>query len=358
MVAFELDDLQRDWLSHQLRKEGITKWQLIETIADASFRCYHRIAHPQGSYILMQFLPDKEDGKRIVQTAEFFLAHGIRVPQLHSYDISLGLVLQEDMGTELLAARSSSEAAAIDSSLYYKAVDELIRLQKLDAAELGFFSREQQLQEMQLFTEWFLSGWLGYEASPAQLDDYYHLLVGLLAAAPQSCLHMDFHSRNLVLLPNDAIGVLDYQDARTGHFCYDMVSLLRDAYIRLPDELTEELMRYWMAKVKPFFGIKDEEFFHYHFALMTLQRCIKVCGTFARLYLRDNKPRYLNDIPLVLSHLNRAANGVIGSAASQLSEAENQEMQNKHRFFCRLLADLEPVVREKIGSALPSEQEG
>jgi len=341
LVGFELEDRQRDWLTNQLRKERIISWQLAETIADASFRCYHRIVHPQGSYILMHFLPEKEDGKRIVQTAEFFLAHKVRIPQLYGHNISLGLLLQEDMGSNLLVARSTS---AMDSSIYHKAVDELIKLQRLDASEFGSFTEEWQLQEMELFSKWFLKDWLGYGIPADRLNDYYHSLTQALAAAPNCCIHMDFHSRNLVLLPNDAIGVLDYQDVCMGHFCYDMVSLLCDAYIRLPDELAKQLMSYWMMETKSFFQINDEAFFHHQFALMTLQRCVKVCGTFARLFLRDKKARYLGDMPLVLSYLNRAV--------AQLLDTEEGTGKSRdgHRFFQQLLADIEPIVKEKIAS--------
>ena len=289
----------------------------------------------------MHFLPEKEDGKRILQTAEFFLAHGIRIPQLYGHNISIGLMLQEDMGSKLLVAQSTS---TIDSSIYHKAVDELIKLQRLDASEFGMFNQERQLQEMELFSKWFLKDWLDYETSMDRLNDYYHLLKRALAAAPNCCIHMDFHSRNLVLLPNDMVGVLDYQDVCMGHFCYDMVCLLCDAYIRLSDELAEQLMNYWMREMRSFFKIRDEAFFHHQFTLMTLQRSIKVCGTFARLFLRDKKARYLKDMPLVLSYLNRAADQLLAT------EEGTSKLKDEHRFFQQLLTDLEPIVKEKLAS--------
>ena len=185
----------------------------------------------------MHFAPDKENGERIIQTAQFFLAQGIRVPLLHSYDTSLGLALQEDMGSELLAQRNRQ---FINPILYYKAIDELKKIQLLDAVSLGVFDENRQMDEMRLFSEWFLGNWLHYEFPSEQLENYYLLVARSLAAAPRLCAHGDFHSRNIVLLKGDAIGLLDYQDACMGHFCYDMVSLLRDAYIRLPNQLVKK----------------------------------------------------------------------------------------------------------------------
>ena len=318
-------------------------------MADASFRCYYRIAHSQGSFVLMTFPPAKEDGERILKTAEFFLSAGVRVPSLYAQDIGLGLILQEDMGSVLLAHRNAQK---MDISVYRKALDELMKIQKLNASSLGIFTPERMLQEMSLFTDWFIGKWFGTSSplSASYLQNFYESLVALMKDVPQSCVHCDFHSRNLCILPDDAIGVLDYQDALQGHFCYDIACLLQDAYIRLPNEKVRELYFYWLDGAMKIFALTDKEEVRRQFHLISIQRMLKVCGIFSRLYFRDGKSDYLKHIPLVMDYLHDA---VITAA-----NAQGEYMQRASSFLTDFLRKERPRIAVKIQETFAAARHG
>ncbi|TNE78997.1 MAG: phosphotransferase, partial [Gammaproteobacteria bacterium] len=121
---------------------------------------------------------------------------------------------------------------------------------------------------------------------------------------PTVLVHRDFHSRNLMLLDNGGIGVIDFQDAVTGPLTYDLVSLLRDCYIRWPASyVSRRALNYYRRAVAAGIAtpVSDKQFMRW-FDLMGLQRHIKVLGIFARLFLRDGKAGYLNDLPLVIRY--------------------------------------------------------
>ena len=116
-------------------------------------------------------------------------------------------------------------------------------------------------------------------------------------------VHRDYHSRNLMII-NPGPGVIDFQDAVTGPYTYDLVSLLRDCYIRWPDDQVLAWARYYHEQATAHGIISDLEFSRLQrdMDLMGLQRHLKVMGIFSRLSLRDKKPRYLADIPLVIDY--------------------------------------------------------
>lgn len=323
---------QKQWVHKQLKKMGISNWKFTDLMADASFRAYSRIIHPEGSFILMHFPPEKEDGKRIVESSKFLLANKVQVPRLYSYDTKLGVLLQQDLGKELLAHRNLQ---SIEPDLYKKALVQLKLIQKTDASSFGYLGEDKLMEEMELFSKWFVNDWLNAtkDKSVQKLEKLYLYITKNILAAPQCCVHMDFHSRNLCIVKNtkptplmakdikanklnqdkdEHIGILDYQDILQGHFCYDIWSLLRDAYALLPQSifniLYDECIDYATTK----FNLDYKEFTKSQFNLIGIQRCLKVCGIFARLSLRDNKTSYLQYIPLVMDYLIEAINNLTG----------------------------------------------
>jgi aminoglycoside/choline kinase family phosphotransferase len=142
------------------------------------------------------------------------------------------------------------------------------------------------------------------------LDDTFEQIVQCALAQPRVHVHRDYHSRNLMVLPDARNpGVLDFQDALYGPITYDLVSLLRDAYIRWEEEqVLDWAIRYWEVARKAHLPVpSDFGAFYRDFEWMGLQRHLKVLGIFARLYHRDGKDRYLADLPLVLRYVREVA---------------------------------------------------
>ena len=325
---------QQQWLNNQLQHIGISDWEFGDLIADASFRAYSRILHPCGSLILMHFPPAKEDGKRIVETSNFFADNGVQVPKLYAQDVNLGVVLQQDMGKELLSLRNASR---VNTNLYKMALEQLKLIQQLDASQFGLLDKENLMEEMQLFSKWFVSDWLRceQEVNLRQLNELYTQLTSKILEAPQCCVHLDFHSRNLCVVAAakqengtpgggsddkneyEYIGILDYQDTLQGHFCYDAWSLLRDAYILLPQNIFDSLLDDFIANTAERFNLEDKDYITAQFNLIGIQRCLKVCGIFARLSLRDGKAGYLQHIPLVMDYLQGAISNLSNYANKQ-----------------------------------------
>ena len=169
------------------------------------------------------------------------------------------------------------------------------------------YSRQPLLDEMNLFPEWFLTQLLGVDLQPSDhdlLNETMAILVDSALEQPQVLVHRDFHSRNLMLLADEEIGVIDFQDAVTGPLAYDLVSLLRDCYVRWPvDYISQRALNYYRSAEAA--GIAPQaskaQILRW-FDLMGLQRHIKVLGIFSRLCLRDGKHNYLNDLPLVIRY--------------------------------------------------------
>jgi len=167
-------------------------------------------------------------------------------------------------------------------------------------------------REMDLFDEWYLK--IHHKIQLAQkeqieLKSIFALIKENNLAQTQVYVHRDYHSRNLMLTENNNPGVLDFQDALYGPITYDAVSLWRDAYIEWQEEeVIDFLIDYWERARKVGLGVPgDFADFYRDFEWMGLQRHLKILGIFARLYHRDGKENYLNDIPLVLKYVRAVA---------------------------------------------------
>jgi aminoglycoside/choline kinase family phosphotransferase len=163
-------------------------------------------------------------------------------------------------------------------------------------------------RELQIFREWFLERFLGFDLGPAEaamLDGAWQVLVDSALEQPRVCVHRDFHSRNLMVTEEGNPGVLDFQDAVIGPIAYDAVSLLRDCYVAWPEERVDAwLGDYRESLVRAGLLVaEDAGRFRRWFDLMGMQRHLKAIGIFSRLKLRDGKPGYLKDIPRTLGYV-------------------------------------------------------
>ena len=293
---------------------------------DASFRRYFRLlltpsvalddevfradtpSHPKA-LIAVDSPPVTEDNAAFVRLAALLIAAGVRAPSVLAVDYEQGFMLLEDFGDKMLlpALLDAGEAGAL--ALYSPAFDALLALQEgVDSDALPDFDKPKLLAEMGLFTEWYCCGLLALELDARArevLDRAFEFLADAALAQPQCAVHRDYHSRNLMLLDDGELGVIDFQDAVHGAYTYDLVSLLRDCYISWPPSLVEEwagLFYQRRASSSAAVRQRGEQAFKRDFDLMGLQRHLKVMGIFSRLHLRDNKSAYLADIPLVTEY--------------------------------------------------------
>lgn len=297
-----------DWLAPHAAALDLDLATLRPASADASFRRYFRIdAGPASSLILMDAPPEREDSAPFVHARRVMADAGVHVPAILREDLARGFLLLEDFGD-----RTYLDALDADSArgLYGDATAALVRLQA--ASRPGVFpayDRALLLRELQLFPDWYLERHKAETLTNTDrqvLADAFATIVARTVGQPSVFVHRDYHSRNLMVLDGDANpGVIDFQDAVHGPITYDLVSLLKDAYIAWDEERVLDLaIRYWEVArkaglpVAPAFGD-----FYSDFEWMGLQRHLKVLGIFARLYHRDGKDRYLGDLPRVLSYV-------------------------------------------------------
>jgi len=230
----------------------------------------------------------------------------VSVPRVLAADLEQGFLLLEDFGSITYLSRLDAQSAP---ALYRDATAALVVIQKATAA--GVFPEYTKAllnRELMLFPQWYLGRHKGLELTSEQMQvmqTAFTLVVDSNLAQPAVFVHRDYHSRNLMVLPTGNPGILDFQDAVCGPITYDLVSLLRDAYIRWEEErVLDWAIRYWEAARAAGLPVnRDFSAFYRDFEWMGLQRHLKVLGIFARLSHRDGKNDYLKDMPLVLDHV-------------------------------------------------------
>ncbi|WGL15843.1 phosphotransferase [Microbulbifer bruguierae] len=272
---------------------------------DAGFRRYFR-TDTSPSLIAVDSPPQKTNVNRFVALADYLRRNGIHTPLVIAADIERGYMLLEDLGDTQLLRELNADSVA---GLYAEVMNELLCLQQINRAEGLFppYSRELLHMEMSLLPEWLIGKLLGRELDESEhqlLERTFALLLDSAAAQPQVLVHRDYHSRNLMIRDGERPGVVDFQDAVWGPVAYDVVSLLRDCYIRWPQEQVENWALAY-ASLAMDAGVVPEvtpETFLRWFDWMGLQRHFKVLGLFPRLCLRDGKRGYLPDLPLVIRY--------------------------------------------------------
>ena len=282
------------------------RFSVAPASADASFRRYFRATLADGrSYVAMDAPPELEDCRPYVRIAGLLRAAGVHAPEIHAQDLAQGFLLLEDLGGRTYL---ESLAASDPAPLYAAATDALLRWQLASRpAVLPDYDRTLLERELQLFPDWYLGRHLGRRlaADDAQvLRQAFDLILANNLAQPRVYVHRDYHSRNL-MISDPLPGVLDFQDAVHGPITYDLVSLLRDAYLRWDEErVLDWAVRYWEKARRAQLPVAaDFADFYRDFEWMGVQRQLKVVGIFARLRHRDGKERYLADIPRVLDYL-------------------------------------------------------
>lgn len=293
----------QQWVITQLNDPQL---QINHLPGDASFRRYARIQSQNKSYMLMDAPPEKENSLPFVNIDHFFDEHGVKVPHIVAEDLEQGFILLEDFGDTLLSTVLNDETA---DQYYTQAMKQLIELQKLptDTGLIPAYDFAKLHQEMSLFDQWFLP-FLDIdlnEQEQALLQDTYTLLANTAVAQPQVIVHRDYHCRNLMVLDdNPNLGIIDFQDAVVGAYTYDLISILRDAYVSWPaNKIKQWVAEFWQQLPVEQTANKTLADFEREFDFMAAQRHLKILGIFIRLNIRDGKIGYMKDIPLVFWYL-------------------------------------------------------
>ena len=294
-------------------------YKIAPASADASFRRYFRVSLADETYIAMDAPPPQEDCTPFVKVAELFLKAGLNVPKIVAKDLENGFLLLSDLGdTTFLSALQAPNGMSVAADLYRDASQVLIKMQLATQPNvLPPYDEALLTREMQLFPDWYITKHLNVtltEQQQAVLTKTFTLLNQNILAQSKVYVHRDYHSRNLMVqLASHDLGVLDFQDAVYGPITYDLVSLLKDAYISWDeDQILDWAVRYWQSAKKVGLPVPDDVAdFYRDFEWMGAQRHIKVLGIFARLYHRDGKDGYLKDMPLVMDYLRRVCDRYI-----------------------------------------------
>ncbi|WP_017410316.1 aminoglycoside phosphotransferase family protein [Aeromonas hydrophila] len=293
-------------LLHWARRiSGDASLQLTLISGDASFRRYHR----GGGLIWVDANPKTEKNHEFVRNASALHAGGLLAPEVRAVDYEQGLLAVTDLGdSQLIGCLNADNVLA----WYGKAIALLPRLGAVEL-DLEPFDSAFMARENSIFPEWLL----GHHLQLTLSDEEQQLLAETFAcltennlAQPQGVMHRDFHSRNLMVCggetPADSrLAVIDFQDMVIGPLSYDLVSLLKDCYVRWPDTVIEQGMRLGFDTLQQakLLGELDYAAFRRAADLTGMQRHLKAAGIFTRLYHRDGKSGYLKDIPRTLGYV-------------------------------------------------------
>lgn len=292
-------------------------FQLDSLPGDASARQYHRIQLSDSNdttvahYIVMDSA-DEQDAMRQFINVTKLMAPAINVPTLIAQDVTKGFLVLQDFGAiEFAHLLVDATPAQIDEH-YQLAMQTLVALQTVPVEtaksqhQLPDYDTELLDREMDLFSDWFMP-YIGVEFDKALWNTLKEALIKEILQQPQVIVHRDYHSRNLMQDQADSsrLGVIDFQDAVIGSYTYDLVSLLRDAYVEWSEsQVSAWINDFWQLQKQAGLTTADSiEQLENDMNVMGVQRHLKVLGIFIRLSERDGKDRYLADIPKVMRDL-------------------------------------------------------
>lgn len=294
------------WLS-RLGAHELQSVTLRPASTDASFRRYLRIDSTDGTRIIMDAPPAKEDSQPFVNVARLMKQAGLHVPEVLNWDEAHGFLLLTDLGDKTMMQAMVRDNPQANQASYLQAVDALITWQLASKPGVLPPYDEALLQrELALFPDWYLARHRGIAMEGevrSTLDAAFKHIVAQNLRWPSVYVHRDFMPRNLML--GNPLGILDFQDAVYGPVTYDIASLMRDAFLTWEEDFVLDItIRYWEKARKAALPVSDDfgEFYR-GVEWMGLQRHLKIAGIFARLTLRDGKPQYLADTPRFIDYI-------------------------------------------------------
>ena len=253
--------------------------------------------------------PEQEDCRPYIRVAGFLESMQLNAPRILEADLEAGFLLLTDLGSQqyLNVLQENPDRA---DALYSDALQALAQMQARGTpfqASLPPYDEKLLRFELSLFHDWLCGTHLGITFDAGEAGEWQtlcDLLVRNALEQPAVFVHRDYHSRNLMVTPEHNPGILDFQDAVEGPLTYDLVSLLKDCYVRWDSrrvrDWAQEFHDQLDASIQQQVDLKT---FTRYFDLMGVQRHIKAAGIFARLNHRDGKPAYMLDIPRTVSYI-------------------------------------------------------
>lgn len=307
---------------------------------DASPRRYASLAMRDGTTAILMDSPRQSDGPAVrdgkpysriahlaedvrpfVAIADALRAEGFATPQIYAQDLDQGLLIIEDLGPRVFGSEVARGADL--EPLWRTAVDALVALAAItppaqlplpngDVYALPHFDRAAIHIETDLLLDWYWPALWGTPAPEAERHAFAEIWDGLitrLLATPTGWLLRDFHSPNLIALPERSapcdVGIIDFQDALIGSQAYDLVSLLQDARLTVPADIEARLYRHYIEARRAHDSTFDDAAFQFAYAMLGAERNTKILGIFARLAKRDGKRQYLQHLPRIWGYLER-----------------------------------------------------
>ena len=297
-------------------KVEVEDFQLVAASDDASFRRYFRPKAAGGNsawmsrkYVFVDAPPSHENNQAFLQVRDLLASTGVRVPKIYESDLETGYMMIENFGDQLCLDLLEKTANIEKNALVPRAIGVIAQMQCISGeTHLPAYDRSLLTTEMNLFAEWFVAQQLKLTLTGeeiAEIEKVRDFLVESALEQTQVFVHRDFHSRNLMVLNDGELGVIDFQDAVWGPVTYDLVSLMKDCYFEFPREIVcnrVEAFRLELTRSGRLLDTDSDTFLKW-FDLMGMQRHLKCAGIFSRLNLRDGKSRYLADIPLVINYI-------------------------------------------------------
>ena len=307
-------DDTRERIQAYLDRNGLSASgpRVVPLTPDASDRRYFRILLPGQASIVLSLYSGAFEVATLpfVNVATLMARMPVPIPEVLGHAGDLGVLALQDLGDVTLQAHLGAATPEEHAALYRQAVALIATLQKRgqqlaspDYLPYGSsFDVEKLSWELDFFTKHFLEAYRGVTLSDKErtsLHEEFAVLVGELASEPRVLCHRDYHSRNL-MLHDGQLYIIDFQDARMGPDTYDLVSLLRDSYVDLPEQTVSDLIAYFLALK----GVTGEDLdFRRRFDVMALQRNLKALGTFGYQTTARRNPVYIQYIPRTLRYV-------------------------------------------------------
>jgi hypothetical protein len=271
---------------------------------DASFRRYFRVRRGNDNAMLMDAPPPHEDPGPFLHVGKWLCAHGMRAPAIYAERPEQGLVLIEDFGNDRMRDWLDDNPEA-EEAVYARAIDALVKLHARPPGPFAPYDMEVYQREAGLFVDWHCPA-IKLDVDVAGWREAWDAVLAPMVPRQQPGVTVlrDYHAENIMLLganheDGGAQGLIDFQDALVGHPAYDLVSLLQDARRDVSPVLERKMLDRYLAQAEA-----DHDF-EGDYARLGAQRNAKIVGIFARLWLRDGKPRYLPMIPRVWAAMER-----------------------------------------------------
>jgi aminoglycoside/choline kinase family phosphotransferase len=304
----------RERIDGYLTRSGLSSQspRVVPLTGDASDRRYFRVLLPDNASIVLALnaAPFEFDTLPFVNVAHLLARMPVPIPTVLGHADDLGVLALTDLGDVTLQAHLGAATPTEHAALYRQAVALIATLQRR-GAELASpeylpygvaFDVEKLTWELDFFIKHFIEAYRGVvipAAARDQLRNEFKTIVESLAAESRVLCHRDYHSRNL-MLHHEELYIIDFQDARLGPDTYDLVSLLRDSYVDLPEQTVGELIAYFLALSG---RTGEERTFRQRFDVMALQRNLKALGTFGYQTTARRNPVYIQYIPRTLRYV-------------------------------------------------------